>query len=65
MIGREEHLKALNRFYPSGSRLGCIKKLESENLCLFVFFFFGGGGGGASGVGVSRIGGRVRKAPAI
>ena len=25
----------------------------------------GGGGGGAGGVGVSRIGGRVRKAPAI
>ena len=36
--------KALNRFYPSGSGLGCIKKLENENLC-----FFWGGGAGAVG----------------
>lgn len=36
--------KALNRFYPSGSGLGCIKKLENENLCFFL-----GGGAGAVG----------------
>ena len=35
----ERASKALNRFYPSGSGLGYIKKLENENLC----FFWGGG----------------------
>lgn len=34
----ERASKALNRFYPSGSGLGYIKKLENENLC-----FLGGG----------------------
>lgn len=47
--------KALNRFYPSGSGLGCIEKLKSENLCFFW------GGGGAVGWEVVEKGGGYRR----